>query len=453
MNTEPTKNGQPGNHPSLRQAIRHLPSRLWGFMTHNWGWKLLSLLLAIGLWAGLITQDPTLTREHAFDDVTVTISGADILRRNGMVVLSGLDDESLSVRLRANVPQREYNTVSAANFNPRVDLSRITETGEQTLKVLTTPTTTFGNIKSISPDSINVVVDYYVANYRVPVSINPINEYPVGFYGSAPALSPSTVTVSGPQSIVDRVARIYVDFDLSRIPAQAGQLRYAMPMRFADADGNTIESDLLEISSAGVVLRSIIVEQQLYPTKTLSLSSLPLIIGQPAQGYALKNIIATPSTLLAAGDTEALAALDTLFPDTPIDLDHRSETFTVEIALRKPSDLAYLSAESVTFTVEIEPVTITHTYGGIKLSTRGLRDGLSVKLSQKLVNVSLTGPQALIADIKSPALHAYVDVSGLTAGEHELPVLLQVDDVDITSLSHTLSFGTVTAILTENGAS
>ncbi|MEG2703245.1 MAG: CdaR family protein, partial [Clostridia bacterium] len=264
MNTEPTKNGQPGNHPSLRQAIRHLPSRLWGFMTHNWGWKLLSLLLAIGLWAGLITQDPTLTREHAFDDVTVTISGADILRRNGMVVLSGLDDESLSVRLRANVPQREYNTVSAANFNPRVDLSRITETGEQTLKVLTTPTTTFGNIKSISPDSINVVVDYYVANYRVPVSINPINEYPVGFYGSAPALSPSTVTVSGPQSIVDRVARIYVDFDLSRIPAQAGQLRYAMPMRFADADGNTIESDLLEISSAGVVLRSIIVEQQLY---------------------------------------------------------------------------------------------------------------------------------------------------------------------------------------------
>ena len=38
--------------------------RLLAFVARNWPWKLLSLVLAVCLWAGLITQDPTLTRER-----------------------------------------------------------------------------------------------------------------------------------------------------------------------------------------------------------------------------------------------------------------------------------------------------------------------------------------------------------------------------------------------------
>ena len=89
-----------------------------------------------------------------------------------MIVLSGLDAETLTTRLRVDVPQREYNTVSAGYYNPRIDLSRITATGEQTLKILSTSTTTYGTVKSLTPDSVTVVVDEYITNYRVPVSVN-----------------------------------------------------------------------------------------------------------------------------------------------------------------------------------------------------------------------------------------------------------------------------------------
>ena len=168
MNTEPKRN----ETGSVRQALRQAPARFLRVCLHNWGWKLLSLFLAVCLWAGLITQDPTLTRERVFNDVPVTVTGTDTLIGNGLIVVSGLEDENLSVRLRADVPQRSYSNAQASNYNPRVDVSRITETGEQTLRIQTSSTTTYGTVTSVSPESLTVVVDEYVTNYRVPITLN-----------------------------------------------------------------------------------------------------------------------------------------------------------------------------------------------------------------------------------------------------------------------------------------
>lgn len=229
MNAEPKKAAEQPR-PSLRRALKDAPQRFWRLIYHNWPWKLLALFLALCLWAGLITQDPTLTRERVFSDVTISVTGADTLRRNsGLIVLSGLEDENLTARMRVDVPQREYNTVTASNYNPRVDLTRITEAGEQTLRIITTSTSTYGTVRSISPETVTVVVDQYVTNYRVPVSVNIIGEYPEGFYGTPISLDPSAVTLSGPKSLMDEIVRVYVDFDVSRLAAKAGTVRTALP--------------------------------------------------------------------------------------------------------------------------------------------------------------------------------------------------------------------------------
>ena len=187
MNTEPKRN----ETGSVRQALRQAPARFLRVCLHNWGWKLLSLFLAVCLWAGLITQDPTLTRERVFSDVPVTVTGTDTLIGNGLIVVSGLEDENLSVRLRADVPQRSYSNAQASNYNPRVDVSRITETGEQTLRIQTSSTTTYGTVTSVSPESLTVVVDEYVTNYRVPITLNVTGSAPDGYYASTPQLAPA----------------------------------------------------------------------------------------------------------------------------------------------------------------------------------------------------------------------------------------------------------------------
>ena len=57
---------------------------------HN-GWvKLLALLISLILWAGLISQDETLTRDKTFQNVSVSVTGNETLRNNGYIVVSDL---------------------------------------------------------------------------------------------------------------------------------------------------------------------------------------------------------------------------------------------------------------------------------------------------------------------------------------------------------------------------
>ena len=433
MNTEPKRN-DPG---SVRQALRQAPARFLRACLHNWGWKLLSLFLAVCLWAGLITQDPTLTRERVFSDVPVTVTGTDTLISNGLIVLSGLEDENLSVRLRVNVPQRSYSNAQASNYNPRVDVSRITETGEQTLRIQASSTTTYGTVTSISPDSLTVIVDEYVTNYRIPITLNVTGSCPEGYYASTPQLDPGTVAVSGPRTIVDQIAGITADYDLSRLSAKEGQVRSALPMKVLDAEGNELDRSLLRITNAGVTLRTITVEQKLYPTKALTVSDLVQLEGEPAKGYEVKNVTISPVSVLAAGDSTALETLDTLFTTASIDLAGRSEGFVTELTLRKPSTLSYLSTDTVTVQVEIGPIITTESFSGVRLSVRNIPSGLSAGLAQRTIDVDVTGPQNTVSRLSASKITAYVDASGLTVGEYALPVMLVLDADDPDTLTWT----------------
>ena len=420
------KKSAPQNKPTFQTMLRTLPHKLWHLFLHNLSWKLLAIFLAVCLWAGLITQDPTLTRERVFTDVPVTITGADTLQRNGMVVLSSFGEEPLTIRMRVDVPQGEYNSVSAASYYPRIDLSRITEAGMQQLRIATTSATAYGIVKEVNPDSVDVMVDEYVSSYRIPVSIQRKGQFPKGYYGAEPSLAPSSVTVSGPKSIVSQIARVMVDFDVSKLPAQTGLIRTAVPMRFTDALGNFIESNLIDVTSAGVLLHSIVVEQTMYVTKTLPINSLVLTAGIPASGYEVRSVSATPNILVGAGDEVGVGLLDSLFLDHPVDVTGKSESFTVDVKISKPPELVYLSTDSVTLYVEITPIISARTFENVKLVITDRDAKRKTACDLRNVSVTLTGPATILGGIKQTALTAYVDASELTDGVYEVPVLLKI---------------------------
>lgn len=439
----------PEMNPEIQQSPRKSGwlGRVLKVIVNNWTWKLLALLLAVCLWAGLITQDPTLTRERVFTDAPVSITGSETLRRNGLIVLSGLEDENLLSRLRVEVPQREYNTVTSANYNPRVELSRITQPGEQQIKLYATSTTAYGSVQDISPATLDVVVDEYVTNYRIPVSVNVVGEYPEGFYGGAFTRDPSLVALSGPKSLVDQVARIYVDYDASALTPEAGEVATALPMRFVDREGNEIVSDLLEVTSSGVVLRSIIIEQDLYPIRVLPVSDLDIISGEPAKGYQITGVEISPTVLRAAGDETIINDIQSLFMENTVNVDGVTESITTSLRVKKPSELAYLNSTTVNVTVTVEPVILSSSLSSVKVRARGMASGQSVSLDTSTLSAIVTGPQLQVESLRAANVTAYVDVSGLENGEYILPVQFHVEDQDMQSLSFEATPSTVVATL------
>jgi len=427
----------PEMNPEMQQSAQKDSwlSRSIKAVVNNWPWKLLALFLAICLWAGLITQDPTLTRERVFTDAHVSLTGADTLRRNGLIVISGLEDEKLLARLRVDVPQREYNTVIASNYNPRVELSRITEPGEQQIKLYATSTAAYGSVQDISPATLSVVVDEYVTNYRIPVSVNVTGEYPEGFYGGAFTRDPSLVALSGPKTLVDQVARIYVDYDASALKPEAGEVATALPMRMVDREGNEIASDLLEVTSSGVVLRSIIVEQDLYPIRMLPVSDLDIISGEPAKGYQVTGVEISPTVLRAAGDETIINDIQSLFVESAVSVEGAKETFSATLRVRKPSELAYLNSTTVNATVTIEPIIISSSLPSVRVNARGIGSALGVSLDTSSLSAIVTGPQLQVEGIRASDVTAYVDVSGLAPGQYDLPVQFHVEDQSTEDLS------------------
>ena len=75
------KTGFPGR---VIHGIEHL-------ILHNGWFKLLAVLISVLLWAGLISQDESLTRDKVFNDVPVNVTGTDTMKRNGYIVTSDMN--------------------------------------------------------------------------------------------------------------------------------------------------------------------------------------------------------------------------------------------------------------------------------------------------------------------------------------------------------------------------
>ena len=305
-------NKQPGSAPSEQaREMQEIAHKLLQIVLKNWGFKLIALLAAIFLWAGLISQDPTLTRERTFTGVTISVTGQDSMKRNGYIVISDLDALRRDATMRVEVPQMQYDNVSVSTYNPRIDLTRIKETGKQTLKVVTTTSSTYGSVTEIDPETIDIQVEEYITRYRIPVLVYTSGEAPKGFYATTPSVDPPVVAISGPRSLVEKIVRAEVTLDQSSLPARAGVVRTAVPFKLVDTKGNEVANKLIEVTSESVLLDSVIIEQTLYASKVLDLSQVGLVTGQPAEGYEIKTVTITPSTITAAGRDRSLAALDT----------------------------------------------------------------------------------------------------------------------------------------------
>ena len=421
----------------------------WKVLRNNLIWKILSLFVAIMLWAGLIMQDPTLTREITFNDAKVTVTGVEQMRRDGFIISSGLSNEDLMVNMTADVPQRVYSYVTETRFNPRIDLSGIKSTGEQSLQILTSTTATYGKVDGIEPSTIDVVVENYVTNFRVPVTVNVQGDYPVGYYGMTPTLDPSIVAVSGPESLVEKVAGIVVDLHIDRLPMSTGNIKQALPMRIVDDAGETIESNLLEVLNAGMIQRSIIVNQKLYASKSLTVDNEALISGRVKKGYEVKGVKTSPSTVVVAGDKTALEQLNVIYLKNSVDVQNSDQNMAVQVDLAKPSEIVYLSNQTVNVLVEIEPIIETKTFNNINIDVRNTPENVKTQLSDKKVNVSITGPQLILRELNSRAIIAYVEMTDETTSGASVPIRLIIDNEDSNLLSYQLSTDTLEITIVE----
>lgn len=333
---------------AMVNALRHL-------LLHN-GWlKVLAILISIMLWAGLISQDESITRDKTFQNVAVTVTGSDALKSNSMIVVSDLSELLNDVSITAAVPQKQYERAEASVYNVRLDLSRIKGTGEQEVKLQSTNSSTYGKVVSTNPASIKVLVEDYAVRQRIPVSISPLENVPEGWYVSTPSVDPALIAVSGPRSIVQNISRAKAQISADDIEWKEGQIVTSSSIQLYNSKQELVESPLISMTSSNLTIDSVLIELNILPMMTFSTGDLIQTTGTVADGYFIRNIRISPETVTVAARQEVLEQMtDLSLERNTINVKNLKETTPFQLKVQKPSEDSILSNETITVTVEIE---------------------------------------------------------------------------------------------------
>lgn len=397
--------------------------KFWGILAHNLGWKILSVVCAMFLWSYIISVDSSITSIKTLANVEIATSGLTILQSRDLALLtdvSALDP----VHVRVEASQSNYSRVTNDTVRAELDLSQVTKAGVQQVDLI--GVTAYGKVVQITPSSVEVTIESRGSRY-VPVNVEFIGDVKSSLWYNITRTNPAQVLVSGPSSLLQMVASARVQIDVT---GQTASYDRSAPLTLLDAQGNEIGSALT--ASPSFIMMSI----DVYPKAQLSVSRNidTATVGTLPDGYEITGVDVQPETITVAGEQSLLDELDEL-SFVPISVDGRTSSFTAISTINAVRDIRYISSEQVTVTVYIAESTLTDSFQGMAIGVRGKSSGAAVTLSADKADVRLSGPYSAVNKIDDGDVNVYVDVTGLTKGQYELPVAVAIDGCDASTLT------------------
>jgi len=398
----------------LRQLLSDVPHFLrtlvWPIATSvrtNVGLASLSIVMGFALWIFVTdTENPTrsgvLPIELAVESVNVP----------GDLALSG---SPVNVRVRVEVADDVWNTLSTADFRATLDLDGL-QAGTYDLPVRVEPLTGRGGLRvtEVIPDTVAVELKSLFSK-SVSASVSLEGGPPPGYEASIPELDAETVLVTGTQDRVTLVTQAVASLDLS---GRTENLTQAIRLEPRDSRGFVVEGVSLEPSVMNV---SVKIEQTQF-SRALVIS--PTVVGTPAAGYDIVSLSADPPVITVFGPQSFVGETATIRTQ-PLDITGATEDVIRTVSLDLPTGVSVSGGTSVTVTVQIEPAQGRQTLG-VTAVIVGLDPDLSVSGPLPLVEVVLLGELPDLQGIGPNDIAATINLTGLNEGTHTVSVSVSI---------------------------
>lgn len=410
--------------------------------TMDIGWKLLSLVIAIGLWFMVInTENPLETRSYT---ASIQLQNEESLFERGYVVVN--EDEitstRITVRLRGQRLALDTLSQSSTKVQAVVDLDNViySYNGEPVsvpVKIVI-PSVVNDSFEILSKSIQTVSVDiqpYINKDFEVKAVVNNSDTEAVQLADAS--VSPGTVTVYGAKSVVNSISEVRAEVNPEKL--EDGMVLTAKPVAY-DAEGSVV--DKVTFSSNEL---SVKVEMDDMKSVRVAVD----ITGRTAEGYEVTGIYVSPDTIEVAGDPDDLAGINILrLPD--IDVGGIDSNIIREFSLKDylPDGLRLIGAdgsERITVTVSVEEEETKDIVIPVdSIAVEGtLGEGLTAELTGDDITVTVSGAGSGAAGLEASDIRAYVDLDGYEAGVYN-DVDVQFDLPDGVSLVGSTGSVTVT---------
>ena len=376
-------------------------TRALRLITHNWPLKLGAIALATLLYGGLVVSQNT----DAFPG-SVQI-GIENPPPNAIV----LDQLGSVSRIRYVAPPDLGLRIDSSSFKAFIDLNGVVPTGQpESFNVTVEAINKSVQVLDFEPKKIIVTVDSK-GTKTVPVRVE-LGPIPSGLDVGDPVVDTDSVTIAGPQSIVQNITEAQAPVTIDASGIDIDQL---VSLVAIDDKGNELGVDSrVEIDPPRVRVQV----QVFTDRRSKALPVTPNIVGTPAAGFEVAAVEVDPPVVTVQGDANDLASLDRA--DTqPVSISGASSTVTQNVGFDLPTGVQALAGASVKVTVRLRPVTATRTFEA-GLVVIGARSDLEYALSTDRVLVTIGGSIAELDRLSGTNLVLTLDVSGLAPGTHDV---------------------------------
>lgn len=148
--------------------------------------------------------------------------------------------------------------------------------------------------------------------------------------------------------------------------------------------------------------------------------TLPVTVrlsGKPADGYRVTQTVARPENVSVQGpaeDVRRLTAIETL----PLDVEESRGGVKRRVRLSNDNKPLTITPDQVEVAVTIEEERVTREFNKVEIHAKDFKGTYTV--TPPAAHLQLAGPKSVVASLKLSTENVYLDLRGMTPGEHSV---------------------------------
>ncbi len=386
-----------------------------------------SIVASFTMWFVLAANND-LTRSRIVYDVPIEVTLSDFAKEEGVRIFAQ-QYETADVSIEGNnlvinsVSNQDISVI--AEFQPS---STKLSANEVKTEILTLSAVKVGNslseysVTDIFPDEIEVIFDRYKEEtFTIENQITYVASE--NHYVNSPTFSQSSVTLAGPEAMIDKVSSVAVVHEIGGLVTETQNFTSNLVLldendEILELDGSFIELSITEVDVSLEVLNK--------KTVDLEISTLNM-----PEGFSSTRIVVDPLYIDIAGPKDALAEISVISLPRAIDfreLTPINNVFEIEIPL--PSGVRNVSnVNTATVTVNLNGFDQT-TIDSQNIQFTNVQEGKEVTLVTKSISVDIVGSTAQINRLTDESIYGTIDMSNYKDqdGTLEVPVTFNVSN-------------------------
>uniref|UniRef100_UPI003FEEDED0 CdaR family protein n=1 Tax=Lachnospira sp. TaxID=2049031 RepID=UPI003FEEDED0 len=387
---------------------------------NNLSLKIVSAVFAVILWTVIVNiYDPNTS--YTFSNITVQLVNTQSLTEKNYT-FEVVDGGKISVTVSG--PKSVVTDLKTSDIAATADLSKVTAfTDYVDIQVqVVKDGQVLNNVEAVPRTSaLKLSIENRDTN-TYAVNVNTTGTPANGYAVASTTTSPTYIKVTGPTSLVEGVASVGVDVDVS---GAKGTVNTQSDINMYDSDGNIIANEELEMSSETA---DVIVEMA--RTKTV-----PVVVktsGTPSQDCVVTGTSLSQTSVVISGQQEALSKIDNItIPSSAVSVDGLSEdkTYTFKLTDYVPSGVKIVSDSRLQVTIKISKAsTKTVHISSDEIKIENVSSGYNAVIEGTGIDVIISGTGTILENISATDITCNVNAAGLSAGTHSVDVSVSVPD-------------------------